>query len=46
MPDLHQRTVKQLHDTARQHGQSWGATRMDGSDGSTALKSERGDEIG
>ncbi|MGK3998473.1 RHS repeat domain-containing protein [Sorangium sp. So ce1024] len=42
MADMYQGMVKQLHGAASQHGQSWGAARMDCRDGSVAFKGEGG----
>ncbi|WP_155798174.1 DUF6531 domain-containing protein, partial [Sorangium cellulosum] len=42
MADMYQGMVKQIHGAASQHGQSWGAARMDCRDGSVAFKGEGG----
>ncbi|WP_437495047.1 RHS repeat-associated core domain-containing protein [Sorangium sp. So ce1014] len=42
MADMYQGVVKQIHDAAEQHGQSWGATRLDCSDGSHGFAGDKG----
>ncbi|WP_438034703.1 PAAR-like domain-containing protein [Sorangium sp. So ce204] len=42
MADMYQGMVKQIHGAANQHGQSWGATRLDCSDGSHGFAGDKG----